>query len=50
MELLLGDTLLPVDDVHIFIMSIVGSGWSGDDVTQCLDIVAHRFILLLLWS
>ena len=47
-QFLFGDALFPVDDIHVFIVSVVGGGRTGYHISQCLDIVAHSFVLLFL--
>lgn len=49
MKLLFGNALFPVNDVHILVMPVIRSGWTGNDITQCLDVVTDRLILLFLW-
>ncbi len=44
-----GDSLLPVNNIHVFVMSVIGSGWTSNNVSQCLDVIADSLVLLLLW-
>lgn len=49
MQLLLGNPLLPVDNIHILIMSIIWRRRSCNDIPQGLNIITHNLILLFVW-